>query len=135
MVVSVTVTQDGITKFLRRTASASNLRRTQRSMLSRAGKHMKKVLRSESRVKSSAYKASWRTAHHGDSISLFNAVIGKQGQTYGEYVTGNTMPDSGSSKRGAGAKFMRKVMREQKPAIRKIMEDRIREMVRGGRFF
>ena len=128
MVVSVTITKDGITRFLKRTASASNLRRTRRSMLSAGAKHIKQVLRSESRVKSGAYKAAWRTVRRGTTST---AIVSTS--PYGEYVTGATMPDSGGSKRGAGAKFMRKVKREQTPALRKIMQDRIREMVRGSR--
>lgn len=129
MVVSVTITKDGITRFLKRNVSPLNMRRTRRSMLSHAGRHVKKVLRAESRVKSGDYKAAWRTVRRGTTSTATVST-----SPYGEYVTGNTMPDSGSSRRGAGAKFMRKVKREQTPAIRKIMKDRIRAMVRGGRF-
>lgn len=131
MVVSISINQYGLKSLLRK-LDTKRIQKARKRALDRGARHLLKVVRSQSRVKSGVYKGSWSAAPRGGfTAAVESRIIFNSADAYAEFVTGNTMRTtlSGGRRRGAGDAFMRKVHREESMRVRRIMQDMIRELV------
>lgn len=91
--------------------------------LDRGSQFVFDTIKSQSRVKSARYFLSW--VRERVSSGLYRITNAK---SYAEFVTGRTQSTTlGGRRRGAGEAFMRKVSREVRPTVRKLMDESIRE--------
>lgn len=129
MVVTYKLDQFGLKSLLRRLDSKRMLRSRDQA-LNKGSRLIFKVIKAESRVAKVAggkYKAGWFTRKHGESHTIVNLV------DYSDFVTGRTMATTlqGGRRRGAGAAFMKKIRRENAMRVRRIMQEMLRDIVRG----
>lgn len=126
MVVTYKLDQFGVKSLLRR-LDPKRMLRSRDQALNKGSRLIIKVIRAESRVKSGHYKDQWFTRKHGESHTIVNT------SGYGDFVTGRTMATTlqGGGRRGAGAAFMKKIRRENSMRVRNIMQEMLRDIVRG----
>lgn len=133
MVVSIKIDQYGLKSLLRK-LDPKRVDRAREQAVGRGSRHLIKVIRAESRVKSGHYKSQWFVRKRQGADSTSHAIVNKAATKRGEYadfVTGNTMATtlSGGRRRGAGAAFMRKIRRENSMRIRRIMQEEVRDII------
>jgi len=124
--IGIQITQYGLKGALRK-LDPKRISGVRDRALNKGSRHLLKVIRGQSRVKSGHYKGSWSIMHLPESRAIVNSA------DYAEFVTGNTMRTTlrGGRRRGAAEAFMRRIYRENTMPVRRIMQEAVREIAAG----